>query len=87
MAHSPLTLEQADVGCVVRITRILDAETATTVMRLGLAEGECVMVASKIPGGPIVLRIGMMELALGRSLCTGIEVEKTSPTVAGALSS
>lgn len=72
------TLDQAQVGDRLTILRIADAETATVALRLGVSEGECVELASKIPGGPLVLRVGAMELALGRSLCKGIEVERLS---------
>lgn len=74
------TLEQAKVGDMIRIRRILDPETATIAMRLGVSEGEVLKLASKIPGGPVVIRRGAVEIALGRELCKGIEVEKTSET-------
>jgi Fe2+ transport system protein FeoA len=72
----PLTLDQAKVGEKLLIKAILDDETATIAMRLGVSEGELVSVASKIPGGPLVIRQGGMEIALGRALCRGIEVER-----------
>jgi Fe2+ transport system protein FeoA len=74
-----LTLEQAKVGDVLLIRRILDPETATIAMRIGVSEGEVLHLASKIPGGPVVIRRGSMEIALGREICKGIEVEKTGP--------
>lgn len=73
----PLTLEQAQVGDFLRILKITDPETATLAMRLGVSEGEILHLASKVPGGPVVIRRGAMEIALGRQLCQGIEVEKT----------
>ncbi|WP_373531027.1 ferrous iron transport protein A [Vampirovibrio sp.] len=69
------TLEQAKVGQKLLIKAILDDETATIAMRLGVSAGELITVASKIPGGPVVIRQGGMEIALGRDLCRGIEVE------------
>lgn len=71
-----LTLEQAKVGEKLLIKTIADVETATVAMRLGISEGETVCLASKIPGGPVVIRQGGMEIALGRDLCRGIEVER-----------
>lgn len=68
------TLEQAKVGEQLMIKAIHDMETATVAMRLGIAEGESVCIASKVPGGPIVIQRGAMEIALGRDLCRGIEV-------------
>ena len=72
----PLTLEQAHVGDTLRITRITDPETAMMAMRLGVSEGETLSLASIVPGGPVVIRRGAMEIALGRALCRGIEVER-----------
>lgn len=69
-----LTLEQANVGESLRIKAIHNVETATVAMRLGIAEGESITLASKIPGGPVVIRRGAMEIALGRELCRHIEV-------------
>ncbi len=71
------TLEQAKVGDTLRVKRIADAEVATNAVRLGVSEGELLMVASKIPGGPVVIRRGVVEIALGRDLCKEIEVERS----------
>lgn len=71
-----LTLEQAKVGEKLLIKTIHDMETATVAMRLGIAEGESVYLASKVPGGPVVIQRGAMEIALGRDLCRGIEVQR-----------
>lgn len=74
--NHPFTLEQAKAGDTLRIKRITDAETATNAMRLGVSEGEVLQVASKVPGGPVVIRRGAIEIALGRQLCRAIEVER-----------
>ncbi len=73
---SPLTLDLATVGDALLVKRITNPETATIAMRLGVSEGEILHLASKIPGGPVVIRRGAVEIALGRELCRGIEVEK-----------
>ena len=70
----PLTLEKAKVGDILRVQRITDPETATMAMRLGISEGEILHLASKVPGGPVVIRRGAIEIALGRELCRTIEV-------------
>ena len=72
---SLLTLDTAKVGSRLIIRRILDDETATVAMRLGISSGEIIELASRIPGGPVVIRRGKVEIALGRSLCKEIEVE------------
>lgn len=73
-----LTLEQANVGDTLLIRRITNPETATIAMRLGVSEGEVLKLASKVPGGPVVICRGAVEIALGRELCRQIEVEKTN---------
>jgi Fe2+ transport system protein FeoA len=83
MTQAPLTLDQARVGEDCFIGAINDPDTAMIAMRLGVSEGERVTVISRIPGGPVVIRQGERELALGRSLCQSIEIqaqpEKASP--------
>lgn len=71
-----LTLDQAQVGDRLRVMHIQDPETATVAMRLGISSGEVLELASKVPGGPLVVRRGKIEIALGRALCQSIEVEK-----------
>lgn len=73
---NPLTLEQAKIGDTLRIVCITDPETATMAMRLGISEGEVLQLASRVPGGPVVIRRGAIEIALGRELCRQIEVER-----------
>jgi len=78
MTNVPLTLEQAKVGETLLVQRITDPETATVAMRLGISEGETFYLASRIPGGPVVIRRGAVEIALGRELCRTIEVSKAA---------
>jgi ferrous iron transport protein A len=75
------TLEKATVGETLCVKAILDDETATVAMRLGIAEGEIIYLASKVPGGPVIIRRGGMEIALGRELCRGIEVQRQEGSV------
>lgn len=75
MSHSqPTFLDHACVGEDCLISAIGDAETAMLALRLGVSEGERVTVISRIPGGPVVLRQGSRELALGRNICQHIQV-------------
>jgi len=74
MSHSQPTLDHASVGEDCLISSIGDPETAMLALRLGVSEGERVTVISRIPGGPVVLRQGSRELALGRSICQHIQV-------------
>lgn len=71
-----MTLAQAHVGDTLLVTEIADPQAATMAMRLGISVGEVLTLAAKIPGGPLVVSHGSMELALGREVCEGILVQK-----------
>lgn len=71
-----LTLDQGQVGDRLQVCHISDPETATVAMRLGIATGEVLELISRVPGGPVVVRRGKIEIALGRQLCRFIEVER-----------
>jgi len=75
------TLEKACIGENCVIAAIGDPETAMLALRLGVSEGEQVTVISRIPGGPVVLRQGSRELALGRSICQHIQIIPQSQQV------
>jgi ferrous iron transport protein A len=44
-------------------------------IRLGLAEGATITVWERIPRGPVVIRRGLQEVALGRNLARAIVVD------------
>lgn len=69
-----LTLDQAPMGKPLLIQTIHDPQTAMVAMRLGIAEGETLTITSKVPGGPLVVRRGHVDIALGRDLCKGIGI-------------
>lgn len=71
-----MTLDCADVGDTVYIKDISDPQAAMVALRLGISTGEILHLAAKVPGGPLVIRRGDMEIALGREICRGIEVIK-----------
>ncbi len=68
------TLDEAPVGATVTIGNIDDADTAAMIMRMGLSEGTPLTLLARIPGGPMVVMQGEMEVALGRELCRQIQV-------------
>ena len=72
---SPTTLDTTRAGDVLTVIRITDPQTAVMAMRLGISEGETLRVTSKVPGGPLVVCRGKVDIALGRELCRGIEVQ------------
>jgi len=67
-------LDQAAPGMRVWIHQIPDPETATLALRLGIAEGQLVGVVARVPGGPVVLACGDVEVALGRPIARHIAV-------------
>ncbi|MBX2860622.1 MAG: ferrous iron transport protein A [Vampirovibrio sp.] len=70
-----MQLLQADVGKTLFIRTIADPQAATAAIRLGISSGETVVLAAKVPGGPLVLQRGNVEIALGRDICKHIEVD------------
>ncbi|MBY0451130.1 MAG: ferrous iron transport protein A [Cyanobacteria bacterium] len=68
-------LESIAVGSTVVVAQMDDPQTALSALRLGIAQGETLYLAAKIPGGPVVVRRGNIEIALGRELCRHILVE------------
>lgn len=70
-----LTLDQARKGDRL-IVRLVDDEMARVhAIRFGIAEGATVSCVTKIPAGPVVLRSGRQEIAIGRELACRISVE------------
>ena len=70
------TLDQAKTGDVLCIRAIDCQRSAVNALRIGLSEGETVELVSKVPAGPLVVRKGRLEIALGREYCKKIQVEK-----------
>ncbi|MFO7274281.1 MAG: ferrous iron transport protein A [Symbiobacteriaceae bacterium] len=70
-----MTLDQAKPGQTFRIRSIDDPAARLAAIRFGIAEGSRASCEAVLPGGPVVLRKGKQEIALGRSLAHRIEVE------------
>lgn len=68
------TLDQAAVGDRLVIQTIRNPQSAIMALRLGIAAGEQVELAARIPGGPLVIQRGALQIALGRDICKDIEV-------------
>jgi ferrous iron transport protein A len=77
MPPSPtITLDQARKGDRLLIQAIPDATVRVQVVRFGLAIGATVTCQSVMPGGPVILRRGFQEIAIGRDLARTIQVER-----------
>jgi Fe2+ transport system protein FeoA len=68
------TLADACTGQRLLVTSVDDPDARVTALRFGMAEGACVRCVTRIPSGPIVLRSGRQEIAVGRELAKRIGV-------------
>jgi Fe2+ transport system protein FeoA len=70
------TLDMLKAGQTARIIAIRDMDTALQTLRMGLASGDLVRCVTRLPGGgPVVIRCGETDVAMGQVLCRTIEVE------------
>jgi Fe2+ transport system protein FeoA len=77
------TLDQVRRGERVIVTAVDDERARIHAIRFGMAEGSTVSCVTRIPSGPIVLRSGRQEIAVGRELAKRISV-RTCPEAAEA---
>lgn len=70
-----MRLDQTRPGQSFLITRISDRFARIQALRFGICEGACATCQAVLPGGPVVVRKGLQELAMGRTLCRAIEVK------------
>jgi len=68
------TLADARAGEHFVVTSVDDEQARVTALRFGMAEGACIHCVTRIPAGPIVLRAGRQEIAVGRELARRIGV-------------
>jgi Fe2+ transport system protein FeoA len=52
------------------------SELCMQALRLGISEGSEVTVVTKLPAGPVVVRSGLQEIAIGRRLAGRIGVRR-----------
>ena len=69
-----LTLTDINQAEGVRVLQIPEGLLGAQLMRLGISEGSELMCVLKIPTGPIVVRRGDVEIALGRKIASKIQV-------------
>jgi Fe2+ transport system protein FeoA len=70
------SLDCARKGEHFEIVAVDDEHARVQALRFGMAEGACVECITRIPAGPIVLKSGRQEIAVGRSLAERITVRK-----------
>jgi len=71
-ASGTLLALQPGEQCV--IGAIADDCARAQALRFGIGNGALVSCVTKLPGGPVVLRAGRQEIAVGRGLACRIEV-------------
>jgi len=71
-----VTLDQLCSGELAEVVEVNDHEVRTQAMRLGICGGAMISCVTKVPAGPIVLRHGRQEIALGRALAKKISIRK-----------
>jgi Fe2+ transport system protein FeoA len=70
------TLDQARRGDKMVVLGVDDDKARVHAIRFGMGEGACVQCVTRIPAGPIVLRSGRQEIAVGRELAKRITVRR-----------
>ena len=63
-------------GDTLEIVSIKDDYARIQALRFGLGEGTVATCVTRIPAGPIVLKSGRQEIAVGRKLADSIIVKK-----------
>ena len=70
-----MTLDKAKKGSKIKILNINNKDIKSQAIRIGLYEGAVFMCSEKLPGGPVVLQNKLQEIAIGRGLAEGIDIE------------
>jgi Fe2+ transport system protein FeoA len=79
----PSVCDVCSLDCVrkgdrIEIVSVDDQHARIQALRFGVAEGACVECVTKIPAGPLVLKSGRQEIAVGRALAKRISVRRLS---------
>lgn len=78
-----MRLDEAVPGAWVEILFIPDEPVRLQAIRFGIGEGTRVLCVRRLPGGPVLLRRGLQEIAIGRALARRIAVKLSVPPGAG----
>ena len=71
-----MTLADVNRGQEFQIADIKDGKIRAQALRFGISEGANVSCAEKIPGGPVIIKRNLQEIAVGRRLAKNIKVEQ-----------
>lgn len=74
--QSATTLDRVRAGEHIEIGDVNDEIARAQAIRLGLSEGAPVTCVTKLPCGPVILKCGLQEIAVGRGLAQRICVTR-----------
>jgi len=82
-AEKPVACDVCTLDCIrkgelIEIVSVDDTHARVQALRFGMAEGACVECVTRIPAGPLVIRSGRQEIAVGRALAKRISVRRLS---------
>jgi Fe2+ transport system protein FeoA len=72
------SLDSIRKGELIEIVSVDDQHARVQAVRFGIAEGACVECVTRIPAGPLVIKSGRQEIAVGRALAKRISVRRLS---------
>jgi len=70
------TLDMTRPGDEFEIVEVGDERARMHALRFGMAEGARVSCVTRVPAGPIILKSGRQEIAVGRHLARRIRVRR-----------
>jgi Fe2+ transport system protein FeoA len=82
-AEKPVVCDVCSLDCIrkgelIEIVSVDDTNARVQALRFGMAEGACVECITRIPAGPLVIKSGRQEIAVGRALAKRISVRRLS---------
>ncbi|HEY3314895.1 MAG TPA: ferrous iron transport protein A [Bacillota bacterium] len=78
-----MTLDKVRRGMWATVSRLPEGATKAQMTRFGLGEGEVIQCSEVLSRGPVVVRKGTLEVAVGRRLAEQIEVTPGDDTRPG----
>ena len=79
--RAAIPCETCSLDCIrkgekIEIVSVDDKNARVQALRFGMAEGAFVECVTRIPAGPLVIKSGRQEIAVGRSLAKRISVRR-----------
>ncbi|HOB91555.1 MAG: FeoA family protein [Bacillota bacterium] len=72
------TMDKVNAGDRFSILQVKDEDIRCQLMRLGMDVNECLTCDYVLPGGPVIVKRGRQQVAIGRNLAGQIKVEVLS---------